>query len=71
MQPKFQETGNNIEKQLHTVFSIFNERSNFIKSEAGEYEGECIENEEDTDASTHFLRTQKNQLTDLMQHLER
>ena len=71
MRSKFLEIENNIKKRLHTIFSILNERVSFNKIEAREYEDECIENEEETDASTHFLRIQKNQLIDLMQHLER
>ena len=71
MQSKFLEIGNNIKKRLHTIFSILNERGSFKKSDTREYEDDCIENEEETDASTHFLRNKKNQLIDLMQHLER
>ena len=71
MRSKFLENENNIKKRLHTFFSVLNERVSFNKIEATEYEDECIENEEETDASTHFLRIQKNQLIDLMQHLER
>ena len=62
---------NNTKKRLHTVFSILKERGSFGKSEAGEYEDECIEEEEETDTSTHFPRFQKNQLIFLLQHLER
>ena len=36
-----------------------------------EYEEECIEDSEEADMSTQFLRTQKEQLIDLKQHLER
>ena len=64
MRSKLLEIENNIKKRLHTIFSILNERVSFNKSEAREYEDECIENEEETDASTHFLRIQKNQLID-------
>ena len=71
MRSKFLEIENNIKKRLHAIFSILNERVSFNKIEAREYEDECIENEEETDASTHFLRIQKNHLIDLMQHLER
>ena len=71
MRSKFLEAENNIKKRLHTIFSILIERVSFTKSESREYEDECIENEEETNASTHFLRIQKNQLIDLMQHLER
>ena len=59
MQSNFPEIVNNIKKRPHTVFSILNERGSFNKSEAREYEGECVEDEEETDASTHFLRLQK------------
>ena len=71
MRSKYLEIENNIKKRLHTIFSILNERGSFNKNEAIEYEDECIEEEEETDASTHFLRIQKNQLIDLMQYLER
>ena len=71
MQSKFLEIENNIKKRLDTTFSILKELGNFNKSEAREYEDECIEDEKETDASTHFLRIQKNQLIDLMQQLER
>ena len=36
-----------------------------------EYEDECIEDSEEADMSTQFLRIQKNQLIDLKEHLER
>ena len=71
MRSKFLEIENNIKKRLQTIFSILMEQASFNKSEAREYENEYIENEEETDASTHFLKIQKNQLIDLMQHLER
>ena len=71
MRSKFLEIENYIKKRLHKIFSILNERASFNKIEAREYEDECIEDEGETDASTHFLRIQKNQLIDLMQHLER
>ena len=56
MRSKFVEIENNIKKRLHTIFSILNERVSFNKIEAREYEDECIEDEGETDASTHFLR---------------
>ena len=59
MRSNFPEIVNNIKKLPYTVFSILNERGSFNKSEAREYEGECVEDEEETDASTHFLRLQK------------
>ena len=69
MRSKLLEIENNIKKRLHTIFSILKERVSFKKIEAREYEDECIEDEGETDAPTHFLRIQKNQLIDLMQHL--
>ena len=71
MRSKFLKIENIIKKRLHTIFSILNERSSFNKGEPREHEDECIEDEEETDASIHFLRIQKNQLIDLMQHLDR
>ena len=71
MRSKFLEIENNIKKRLHTIFSILNERGSFNKSEAREYEDECTEDEEESEYSTHIVRIQKNQLIDLMQHLER
>ena len=62
MRSKLLEIENNIKNRLHTVFSIFNERGGFPQSETIEYEDECIEDEEEIDASLHFLRIQKNQL---------
>ena len=72
MQSKFLEIENNIKKWLHTNFSTLKE-GNFKKSEARENEDECIENGEEADASTHFLRIQNNQLRDtpmLYQYLD-
>ena len=71
MRSKFPEIENNIKKRLHTIFSILNERGSFNKSEAREYEDECIKDEEESEYSTHIVRIQKNQLIDSMQHLER
>ena len=71
MQSNFLEIENNIKKRLHTFFSILNERGIFNKSDAREYVDECIEDEAETEASTHFLRIQKNQLIVLLKHLER
>ena len=70
MRSKFLEIENSIKKRLHTIFSILNERG-INMSEAREYEDECIEDEEESEYSIHIVRIQKNQLIDLMQHLER
>ena len=59
MRSEFLEIKKNIKKRLHTVFSILNERVTFNKIEAREYEDECVEDEGETDASTHLLRIQK------------
>ena len=48
-----------------------NERGKMCSSNKLEYEDECIEDSEQEDMSTQFLRIQKNQLIDLKQHLER
>ena len=40
------------------------------KSNNLEYEDKCIEDSEEADTSTHFLRIRKNKLIDLNQHLE-
>ena len=71
MRSKFLEIESIIKKRLHTIFSILKKRGSFNKNEPREYEDECIDDEEETDASTHFLGIQKNQLIDLMQSLER
>ena len=71
MRSKFLEIESNIKKWIHPIFSLHNERRNFKKIETSECEDECIEDEEETDASTHFLRFEKNQLIDLMQHVEK
>ena len=47
---------------------------NVVKNYASntfEFEDECIEDSEEADMSTQFLRIQKNQIIDLKQHLER
>ena len=36
-----------------------NDRGTFNEVEGTEYEDECIEDEKETDATTHFLRIQK------------
>ena len=47
---------------------------NVVKNYASntfEFEDECIEDSEEADMSTQFLRIQKNQIIDLKQNLER
>ena len=56
MRSKFLEIENNIKKHLHTILNILNEQGSFNKKEARDYA---------------FSGLKKNQLIDLMQHLER
>ena len=53
------------------IFQELNERYRNHSTKNFEYEDDCIEDTEETDMSTQFLRMQKNQLTDLKQNLER
>ena len=52
------------------ISSIFNEQDIFNKSEAREYEDECIEDEEEKRRIHSLSEDSKNQLIDLMQPLE-
>ena len=56
---------------MRKIFDQLNERGKNFSSKKFEYEDECIEDSEEADMSTQFLRIQKNQLIDLKQHLER
>ena len=59
MRSSFLEIENNIKTRLDTIFSIVDERVSFKKIEATEYEDECIEDEGETEACTHFFRIKK------------
>ena len=71
MRTKFQETENTLSDRVKMSFDKLNIRNLTTTLEVFDYEDECIEDEEDNDMSTNFLRIQKNQLIDLKQHLER
>ena len=71
MRKKFQESEVAVNERMRKIFDQLNERGKNFSSNKFEYEDECIEDSEETDMSTQFLRIQKNQLIDLKQHLER
>ena len=71
MRTKFQDIEAAVNERKKKIFDQLNERSKNNSSNNFEYEDECIEDSEEADISTQFLRTQKNQLIDLKQHLER
>ena len=71
MRTKFQDIGVAINERLKKIFDQLNERSKNYSSSKFEYKDDCIEDSGEADMSTQFLRSQKNQLIDLKQHLER
>ena len=71
MRTKFQDIERAVNERMKKIFDQLNERGKFFLSNKFEYEDECIEDSEEADMSTQFLRIQKNQLIDLKQHLER
>ena len=71
MRTKFQDIEVAANERMNKFFDQLNERGKNYSSKQFEYEDECIENSEEADMSTQFLRIQKNQLIDLKQHLER
>ena len=56
---------------MKKIFDQLNECGKNYSSKKFEYEDESIEDSQEADMSTQFLRIQKNQLIDLKQHLER
>ena len=68
---KFQDFEVAVNERMKKIFDQLNERGKNCSSNKFEYEDECIEDSEDADMSTQYLRTQKNQLIDLKQNLER
>ena len=56
---------------MKKIFNQLNERGKNYSSNKFEYKDECIEDLEEADMITQFLRTQKKQLIDLKQNLER
>ena len=71
MRTKFQDIEVAVNERLEKIFDQLNERGKNYSSNKFEYEDECIEDSEEADMSTQFLRIQKNQLIDLKQRLER
>ena len=71
MRTKFQFIERAVIERTKKIFVQLKECSKKFSSNKFEYEDECIEDSEEADMSTQFLRIQKNQLIDLKQHLER
>ena len=71
LRSKFQDIERAVNERVKKIFDQLNERGKIFSSNKFEYEDECIEDSEEADMSTQFLRIQKNQLIDLKQHLER
>ena len=71
MKSKFLEIETSVESELDQNFCDLNQRR-CRKEPVLKFEDECNEEEEEEqDVSTQFLQTQKNQLIDLQDHLER
>ena len=68
---KFQDIEVAVNERMKKIFDQLNEPGKNYLSNKLEYEDECIEDSEEADMSTQFLRIQKNQLIDLKQYLER
>ena len=68
---KFQDVKKVVNERMSKLFQELNEKCQNQPNENSEYEDECIEDTEETDMPTRFLRMQKNQLNDLKQNLER
>ena len=71
MRTKFQDMEVTVNERIKKMFDQLKERGKNYSSNKIEYGDECIEDSEEADMSTQFLRIQKNQLIDLKQHLER
>ena len=71
MRTKCQDIERAVNERMKKIFDQLNERGKNFSSNKFEYEDEYIEDSEEADMSTQFLRIQKNQLIDLKQHLER
>ena len=67
MRRNFQDIEEAVNERMNKTFDQLNEKG---KSNIFESEDECIEDSEEADMSTQFLRIQKNQLIDLKQHLK-
>ena len=71
MRKKFQDIETALNERMKKIFDQLSEHGKNYLSKKIENEDECIEDSEEADMSTQFLRIQKNQLIDLKQHLER
>ena len=71
MRTKFQDVERVVNERMSKIFQELNERCRNHSTEYFDYEIECIEDTEEIDKSTQFLRMQKKQLIDLKQNLER
>ena len=68
---KCQEIENTVNDRVKKIFDKLKVRIFIKRLEIFDYEDECVEDGDEVDMSTQFLRIQKNQLIDLKQHLER
>ena len=59
MRTKFQEIENTLNDRDKIIFDKLNIRNLTTRLELFDYEDECIEDREDNDMSTNFLRIQK------------
>ena len=71
MRSRLQEFENTVNDQVKKIFDKLNAGTLTKRLEVFDYEDECVEDGDEDDMSTQFLRVQKNQLIDLKQHLER
>ena len=71
MRTKFQEIENTVNDRVKKIVDKLNARTLTKRLEVFDYEDECVEDGDENDMSTQFLRIQKIQLIDLKQHLER
>ena len=71
MRTNFQDIEVVVNERMKNIFDQLNERGKNNSSNQIEYEDECIEDWEEGDMSTQFLRNQKNQFIDLKQPLKR
>ena len=56
---------------MKKIFDLLNELGKKYSSNEFDYKDECVEESEEAEMSTQFLRYQKNQPVDLKQHLEK
>ena len=68
MRTKFPDFEVAVNERIKKIIDQLSERGKNYSSNKFEYENECIDDSEEADMSTQFLRIQKNQLIDLKQH---